>query len=398
VKLQRKFLALYSGTNFGYYLLEDGTTMVVSIREGVTQGCNFGTLLFNLGYAMLVLKPLLEEFKGQPVAAICVHDDSAHLGDANLVCQMMTRTMELGRTNLALKYGEAKKQLYQSKRTGTQTSIDTDVDVIRLRHEGTRILPAGVNRNYLKFAGITIGDPDEVSKALVKAVRVAGDRSKLKTRMIPFLESPLVKLQHKFCILQVAAGPRSLCCHLARGQSKEQTRRAFEKGDALFTATYEKLLQQPAGTFHPGRPGRHKEQAELQRHHGGYNLPTLENLQEPAAAGAMVGIIHLVAQCSLLGAEERDPMQWYTCTSPRLRDASTSIKALLDSPYFAYMNNPKTAEIYQALVDSPIEGETNSNPKANFQKIPACQRLGAQQLFSEIRFTEIKACLMDVIG
>jgi len=41
--------------------------------------------------------------------------------------------MELGRTNLALKYGEAKKQLYQSKRTGTQTSIEQIVDVIRLR-------------------------------------------------------------------------------------------------------------------------------------------------------------------------------------------------------------------------------------------------------------------------
>ncbi len=70
---------------------------------------------------------------------------------------------------------------------------------------------------------------------------------------------------------------------------------------------------------------------------------------------------------------------------------------MLDSPYFAYMNNPKTAEIHQALVDPPIEGETNSNPKAtgNFQKIPACQRLGAQLLFSEIRFTEIKANMMD---
>jgi hypothetical protein len=201
VKLQRKFLALYSGTNFGYYLLEDGTTMVVSIREGVTQGCNFGTLLFNLGYAMLVLKPLQEEFKGEPVVAICIHDDSAHLGDPDLVCRMMTRTMELGRTNLApgLKYGEAKKQLYQSKRTGTQTSIDTDVDVIRLQHEGTKILPAEVNRKSLKFAGITLGDPDEVSAALVNAV--AGSRSKLNTRMLPFLNSTLVKLQHKFCIL-----------------------------------------------------------------------------------------------------------------------------------------------------------------------------------------------------
>jgi hypothetical protein len=58
--------------------------MVVSIREGVTQGpgCNFGTLLFtgNLGYAMLVsegLKPLQEarEFKEKPVVAICIHDD-----------------------------------------------------------------------------------------------------------------------------------------------------------------------------------------------------------------------------------------------------------------------------------------------------------------------------------
>ena len=60
VRLQRKFLALYAGTNFGYYLLADGTTMIVSIKEGVTQGCNFGTLLFNLGYAMKarVLKPL----------------------------------------------------------------------------------------------------------------------------------------------------------------------------------------------------------------------------------------------------------------------------------------------------------------------------------------------------
>ncbi len=46
-------------------------------------------------------------------------------------------------------------------------------------------------------------------------------------------------------------------------------------------------------------------------------------------------------------------------------------------------------------MDPPIEGETNPNPKANFQKIPACQRLGAQQLFSEIRFTEIKADMMD---
>ena len=53
VRPQRKFLALYAGTNFGYYLLADGTMMVVNITGGVTQGCNFGTLrvrllLFNL--------------------------------------------------------------------------------------------------------------------------------------------------------------------------------------------------------------------------------------------------------------------------------------------------------------------------------------------------------------
>jgi hypothetical protein len=48
-KLQRKFLALYASTNFGYYLPADGTTMADSIKdsEGVTQGCNFGTLLLN---------------------------------------------------------------------------------------------------------------------------------------------------------------------------------------------------------------------------------------------------------------------------------------------------------------------------------------------------------------
>ena len=101
---------------------------------------------------------------------------------------------------LGLKYGEAKKQLYQSARTGDQASIDSDIDVIRLRHKGTAILQAGVNRNFLKFAGICIGDTDKVSEALVNAV--AGPRSKLRTRMIPFLNSPLVKLQHKLCIMQ----------------------------------------------------------------------------------------------------------------------------------------------------------------------------------------------------
>ena len=141
-----------------------------------------------------------------------------YYGDPDQVCRMMTRTMELGKENLALKYGEAKKQLYQSERTGAQTSIDsdTDVDVIRLRHEGTKILSAGVNREYLKFAGICIGNKGKVSAALVKAV--TGERSKLRNRMIPFLNSPLVTLQNKFkfVIMQWAAGERSLCNYLER--------------------------------------------------------------------------------------------------------------------------------------------------------------------------------------
>jgi hypothetical protein len=58
------------------------------------------------------------------------------------------------------------------------------------------------------------------------------------------------KLQSKLCILQQAAGERSLFGHLARGQSKEQARRAFERAEITFSDTDEKLLQQPqaAGT------------------------------------------------------------------------------------------------------------------------------------------------------
>jgi hypothetical protein len=99
--------------------------------------------------------------------------------------------------------------------------------VIRLRHEGAKILPAGVNREYLKFAGICIGNEGKVSAALVKAV--TGERSKLRKRVIPFLNSPLVTLQNKFVVLQWAAGERSLYNHLARGHSEEQARAAFEQ-------------------------------------------------------------------------------------------------------------------------------------------------------------------------
>ncbi len=127
-----------------------------------------------------------------PLAASSVRPSSSSSAGLRfrLYLKSETRTMELGRTNLALKYGEAKKQLYQSERTGDQASIDSDVDEIRLRHEGTQILPAGVNRECLKFAGICIGNEGKVSAALVKAV--TGSRSKLRNRMIPFLNSPLV--------------------------------------------------------------------------------------------------------------------------------------------------------------------------------------------------------------
>ncbi len=68
--------------------------------------------------------------------------------------------------------------------------------------------------------------------------------------------------------------------HYARGQSKEQAGSAFELADVLFRDSdiYQRLLKQPAGTFDPGQPARHKEQAELPRFLGGYNLPTLVSL------------------------------------------------------------------------------------------------------------------------
>ena len=83
------------------------------------------------------------------------------------------------------------------------------------------------------------------------------------------------------------------------------------------------------------------------------------------------------------------------CTSARLRDASTSIKKLLDSPYLEYMNNPKTAEMYWTLVDPTIEGEDDPKPRANFQKISACRALNSQQFFTALRCTEVKGSLMD---
>ena len=72
---------------------------------------------------------------------------------------------------------------------------------------------------------------------------------------------------------------------------------------------------QPAGTFDPSRPGKLKEQSEPPGYRGGFKLPTLVNLHEPAAAGAIrgCGITDLLAQCRLLpvAVEARDPQQWH---------------------------------------------------------------------------------------
>ena len=46
-------------------------------------------------------------------------------------------------------------------------------------------------------------------------------------------------------------------------------------------------------------------------------------------------------------------------------------------------------------MDPPIEGEDNSKPRAKYQKISKCRGLNSQQLFTELRNTEIKASLMD---
>ena len=61
---------------------------IIVISEGVIQGCNFGTLFFNLGYTLRVLKPAKDEFeaKGLRAVPICIHDDSAAIGEPAAVC------------------------------------------------------------------------------------------------------------------------------------------------------------------------------------------------------------------------------------------------------------------------------------------------------------------------
>ncbi len=54
-----------------------------------------------------MLKPPKEapEATGDVAMAVCVHDDTAALGEPAAVCKMMTMTMKLGKERLPLRYG-----------------------------------------------------------------------------------------------------------------------------------------------------------------------------------------------------------------------------------------------------------------------------------------------------
>ena len=47
----------------------------------------------------------------------------------------------------------------------------------------------------------------------------------------------------------------------------------------------------------------------------------------------------------------------YMCTSARLREASTSIRKLLDGPNLEHLNNPRTGEMLSTIVDPPIASD-----------------------------------------
>jgi hypothetical protein len=85
----------------------------------------------------VVLKPPKGalEATGDVAMAVCVHDDTAALGEPAAVCKMMTMTMKLGKERLPLRYGETKKLIYQSVRTAdplaVSTATDSDVDVLQ---------------------------------------------------------------------------------------------------------------------------------------------------------------------------------------------------------------------------------------------------------------------------
>jgi hypothetical protein len=128
-----------------------------------------------------VLKPAAakDEFeaKGLRAAPICIHDDSAAIGEPAAVCAMLTRIMQLGRDELGLEYGDEKKLIYQSyDRTADdhQASVAADVETFLPLHEGTVSLVGKVTRTCVRFAGAYIGTLQFVQEALKKAVTNGG--------------------------------------------------------------------------------------------------------------------------------------------------------------------------------------------------------------------------------
>ncbi len=104
---------------------------------------------------------------------------------------------------------------------------------------------------------------------------------------------------------------------------------------------YETLLYQPEGIFDLGRAGKHMEQAQWPRMLGGDSFIGLPNLMKPGSAGAMVGIT-LLPKCKLLAAEDEDPQLWRMGSSKRLREASSTIREYLNSPYLRYLTVERT--------------------------------------------------------
>ena len=68
----------------------------ILIREGVLQGCNWGSLYFDLTYTEHVLKPLIEKLAGSGAMPVCIHDDSMTVADPKGACHMMDQLQELG--------------------------------------------------------------------------------------------------------------------------------------------------------------------------------------------------------------------------------------------------------------------------------------------------------------
>ena len=350
----------------------------------------------NLGYTLKVLKPVKEEFeaKGLKATPICIHDDSAAIGEPAAVCAMLTKIMQLGRDELALEYGDEKKLIYQSYRTADdQVSAAADVENFLPHHEGTASLAGKVTRTSVRFAGAHIGTLKFVQEALKKTV--AGPNSKLRQRMVPFAKSSLVSTQHKLAILHRAAGGRTLAGYLARTQSAEQVAEAFELGDELFRRMYETLLHQPEGTFDLGRAGKHMEQAQWPRMLGGDNFIGLPNLMRPASAGAMVGITHLLPKCNLLAAEDKDPQLWHLSNSKRLGEASSTIREYLQSRYLKYLNVERTGKMYGTIVDKSDDDGDGAEPRGNYQRIGECRDTKPQQFFTTLQCIEDKASVMD---